>query len=157
MNIIFRNYVIISFPQTVARNCCTLRLSSSCVFNDRCLPYYDRCTKTERKLLTIKKRDYCMDLNGRTKLGNGRTNSVVLGQSVQTLLHIYFGHCYFNMLIICILLEKQKEAGKENLPPVKKRKQSRKSPKKLKAGKENSPLVRMKKKTRKSPKKKKKG
>ena len=93
VNIIFRNYVIISFPQTVARNCCTLRLRSSCVFNERCLPYCDRCTNTERKLLTIKKRDYCIDLNGRTKLGNGRTNSVVLGQSVQTLLHTYFNPC----------------------------------------------------------------
>ena len=49
VNIIFRNYVIISFPQTVARNCCTLRLRSSCVFNEHCLPYYDRCTNTERK------------------------------------------------------------------------------------------------------------
>ena len=80
------------------------------------------------------------------------------------------------MLIICILLGRRKEleAEKENFPPVKKRKQSarspkknqsrkspkrkqsRKSPQKLKGGKENTPLVKTKKQRGKSPKQKKK-
>ena len=55
-------------------------------------------------VLTIKKRDYCMDLNGRTKLGSGITNSVVLRQSVQTVLHIYFGHCkWLARSVMCCL------------------------------------------------------
>ena len=32
-------------------------------------------------------------INGRTKSDNGRTNSVVLGHIVQTLLNFYFVHC----------------------------------------------------------------